>query len=70
MKRNLAAYSDGDAIVGEDEGGVDAGELRVGHVELVFIASRRKYAALTPRRTSEPIRAKSEKEGLGNQNNV
>ena len=29
-----AAYSDGDAVIGEDEGGVDAGELGVGHVEL------------------------------------
>lgn len=67
---NLATYSDGDAIVGEDEGGVDAGELRVGHVELVFFASRRKYAALTPRRTSDQVKAKSEKEGLGNQNNM
>ena len=67
---NLATYSDGDAIVGEDEGGVDAGELRVGHVELVFFASRRKYAALTPRRTSDQVKAKSEKEGLANQNNM
>ena len=62
---NLATYSDGDSIVGEDEGGVDAGELRVGHVELVFFASRRKYAALTPRRTSEWVQANSEKEELG-----
>ena len=34
MIRNWAAYSDGDAIVGEDEGGVDAGELGVGHLGL------------------------------------
>ena len=30
------SYSDGDAIVGENEGGVDAGELGVGHVGFVF----------------------------------
>ena len=64
MDDNLTPYRNGDAVIGQDEGGVDAGELGVGHVVVVFIASRRKYAALTPKRTSEWVKAKSEKEEL------
>ena len=35
-KFSNSTHSDGDVVIGEDESGVDAGELGVGHGELWF----------------------------------
>ena len=36
MDDNLTPYRNGDAVIGQDEGGVDAGELGVGHGVVVL----------------------------------